>query len=91
MAASARDGEALQREVDKLVQPGMSREAALAKMAKAKFACTGTYDSPNSRECSRLRDGWWIISCVQHVTIRLDADNRTVVDAEVRLIACGSL
>jgi hypothetical protein len=81
----------LAKEVRRLVQVGMSAEAANRLLASAGFVCSSSYERGfDGLMCARVRPHRLIASCVQRANLSLGA-RRTVVKVETPPPACAGL
>jgi hypothetical protein len=82
----ADDPKRLHREVDRLIQPGMSMAAAEQALRGADFSCGPDL---RGRDCSRSRSEAVIITCVQRVILIPDSQGATLVGFDMpRKVAC---
>jgi len=77
----------LEREIHKLVTPGMPGAVAMKKLESAQFSCTGT----DPMTCARIRQRVLPSSCVERVNITLDKAAFTVKTIDVAPTLCAGM
>ena len=77
---------AFEKEVHTLARPGMPVSAAVARLTSHGFDCAGV-----PINCSRIRPGPLIASCVEHVNLEAAGQSSALLSVAIPPIACTGL
>jgi hypothetical protein len=85
------DRQRFEKSVREMIHVGMPAKTAAQTLHQMEIECNGTVPYKGHISCTRVREGLWPSTCVEHVILTVSAEDGIVRNIEIPPIGCTGL